>query len=208
MRVLDSFLPTVVDVLTFRSAEYLMLRQFYGGKTAERSGVPLINHIREGVHLMGYIGADLGSRLGYVLHPMLQAYDDLQRNYLRVASEPSVSVSAVVFAMEYRRAANAYLCKPSTDFWTVGDIVTATETLLPQVRDMLIADKVQNFKDFTLHHYGTHPRSEQLNRYFNMWFRRLDVVDYVPQLLALIGMADAPTNLYTTGQPDEMELLK
>lgn len=43
------------------------------------------------------------------------------------------------------------------------------------VQDMLRADKVQNYKDFLLHHRGVHPRSEALERYFVTWLRRLDV---------------------------------
>ena len=45
----------------------------------------------------------------------------------------------------------------------------------PEVRLMLIADKVQNYKDFMLHHFMTHKRSNQLYMYFHNWFTLLDI---------------------------------
>ena len=40
---------------------------------------------------------------------------------------------------------------------------------------MLIADKIQNRKDFQLYHLGTHTRSEQLDQYFKNWLEKLEV---------------------------------
>jgi len=46
---------------------------------------------------------------------------------------------------------------------------------LYEVNDMLVADKVQNKKDFMTYHYGTHDRSNELNQYFNEWLTALTV---------------------------------
>ena len=46
---------------------------------------------------------------------------------------------------------------------------------LAEVGDMLRADKVQNYKDFLLHHRDTHPRADALHRYFRQWLQRLSV---------------------------------
>lgn len=42
---------------------------------------------------------------------------------------------------------------------------------------MLIADKVQNRNDFLNHHRVTHPRSGELDRYFDLWLERLGVTE-------------------------------
>ena len=69
--------------------------------------------------------------------------------------------------MEYRWVANSYLSKN-----TIDDFVGFT---CEEVKQMLIADKVQNYKDFLLHHKETHQRSDQLNEYFNNWFDLLKI---------------------------------
>ena len=40
---------------------------------------------------------------------------------------------------------------------------------------MLVADKVQNLKDFVLHHLGSHKRSDELYRYYHRWLQHLGV---------------------------------
>lgn len=46
---------------------------------------------------------------------------------------------------------------------------------LAEVNAMLIADKVQNRKDFEIHHAATHPNRAVLARYFRNGLRRLGV---------------------------------
>ncbi len=45
------------------------------------------------------------------------------------------------------------------------------------VNDMLIADKVQNRKDFLRYHYGPHQHWRELDLYFQMWLFRLGISD-------------------------------
>jgi hypothetical protein len=80
--------------------------------------------------------------------------------------------------MEYRNVANAYLSKRRlTKTMSLGAQVRLSP--LKEVNDMLIADKVQNFKDFKIHHSKTHPRAAELNGYFTNWLLRLGVIrDY------------------------------
>ena len=47
----------------------------------------------------------------------------------------------------------------------------------PELRAMLIADKVQNKKDFQLYHQGTHERSKELSEYFDDWLELLGVTE-------------------------------
>jgi hypothetical protein len=44
-----------------------------------------------------------------------------------------------------------------------------------EVNDMLIADKVQNRKDYITHHQCTHPHTMQLDLYFDVWLRALNI---------------------------------
>ena len=42
--------------------------------------------------------------------------------------------------------------------------------------DMLLADKLQNRKDFRLYHLGKHERTKELDHYFDLW------IDYLWEL--------------------------
>ncbi len=72
--------------------------------------------------------------------------------------------------MEYRSVANEYLSHR-----TIAHVDEIRLSPLPEVNQMLIADKVQNCKDFELYHKATHPRSAELDLYFNNWLRRLGI---------------------------------
>jgi len=164
------------------SIEYGLIKEFYGTGCAKRSGVPLINHIDEGLEILDWLGADQFAKGGYCLHPMVQNKIDLDQNIDRLRQIVGIEDS-LDFALRYRQVANLYLCKESTDVWDrsdVRDVIMRCYGLLDtRVRYMLIADKVQNQKDFLQYHYGTHARSEQLKKYFEIW---LDVLGYVSEV--------------------------
>lgn len=142
------------------SKAYDLIKSYYGDKTTERSKVPLINHIDEGIGILKSIGADEDTIDAYCLHPILQSDDSFKSNYTMDFS--GVPTSALLLAMEYRRVANSYL-----SFNKKEDFVGFTNL---KIKHMLYADKVQNEKDFKLYHEGTHPRSKELREYFNNWF--------------------------------------
>lgn len=151
--------------------EYNAISEYYGDKTAERSGVPLINHIDEGLLILDNIGATDEAKRAYCLHPIFQSDTDLVANKDTAYRFES---NIILLTMEYRKSANSYLCSPKTDNWTtIDDLRKYVGFLLPEVRHMLIADKTQNYKDFMLYHYGTHKRSAQLFSYFNLWLNYL-----------------------------------
>lgn len=147
--------------------EYQIIREFYGSKTASRSGVPLINHIDEGLEILSNLNASYASKAAYCLHPIIQGDQELRDNLNTLAYKTDPYVLSLV--LEYRNKANSYLCKPHTDGWSVDDLRIFVGYLLPEVRHMLIADKEQNEKDFILYHKGIHPRSAQLELYFKTW---------------------------------------
>jgi hypothetical protein len=136
----------------------------------------LINHIHEGLLVLNWIGASDCAKQAFCLHPLLQANDDL----LVHVDEPrfcEVPPRALLLAMEYRSVANAYLSRR-----TISDVQQIRLSPLEEVNQMLVADKVQNFKDFRAHHLGTHPRSAELDAYFRKWLTRLEVT--IPQFEA------------------------
>lgn len=146
--------------------EYAVIKNFYGDQTAQRSGVKLIRHIDEGLAVLSDIKANDVAKRAYCLHPLLQGDDALSANYANQALY-KCHPYAIVVAMEYRRVANAYLSTRHVEKLEEIDLGP-----LKEVSDMLVADKVQNHKDFHKYHQK-HPRFEQLDYYFKMWFVKL-----------------------------------
>lgn len=175
-------------VLTHNSTGLERIREFYGDKTARRSGVPLINHITEGLVILDRLDADDYVKEAFCIHPLVQADDDLRDNFMNLlngggGSKLYLPINSYVLAlaMEYRNIANNFL---SNQIETGPGSWGAEETFskkplrlspLPQVNLMLIADKVQNRKDYQLYHEGKHERSRELTYYFDLWLKRLGI---------------------------------
>ena len=142
---------------------YQLIKEFYGDKTAKRSGVLLMNHIDEGVDILIKIGATNITIDAYCLHPILQSDEAFNENH--TMNFEGIPTEALLLAMEYRRVANSYLSKNK-----IEDFVGFTNN---KIKQMLYADKIQNEKDFKLYHEGTHERSAELREYFNNWINIL-----------------------------------
>ena len=145
-------------------SEYRAIQAAYRGRSARRSGIPYQDHIDQGLAILGWLGASERARRGFCLHPLVQADEDLVRNFEQLAAhDPCV----VALALEYRRVANASL--------STRELSSAAEiglSPLPEVLDMLRADKLQNQRDFR-RAQRAHPRAEALERYFALWLERL-----------------------------------
>lgn len=142
---------------------YKIIKDYYGDKTAKRSGVKLINHIDEGLDILDNIGASQIVKDAYCLHPLLQSDDEFNKN--KSMDFSNISTESIVLAVEYRRVANSYLSTMS-----MNQFVGFTNF---EIKQMLYADKIQNEKDFKLYHEGIHPRSKELREYFNNWLNIL-----------------------------------
>lgn len=159
---------------------YRLVWEFYGNRRAERSRVPLINHVNEGYAILQRIGASLYAAEAFCLHPLIQRDDDLKANYLKVCRR-GVDKHVIILAMEYRNVANSFLSdKVRSVEYTRGHFdVEATGTIklspLSDVNDILVADKVQNRKDFLRYHAESHSRTKELNHYFNLWLNALGI---------------------------------
>jgi (p)ppGpp synthase/HD superfamily hydrolase len=147
------------------SKAYKFIQMFYRDYKAQRSGIPYIYHIDEGLAILNKLNTGHIAEAAYCLHPYYQSDEAFNENFKYHI--PDVLTSGVALAMEYRRIANSYLSKDNVEEF-VG-------FSCPEVRDMLIADKVQNYKDFLLYHKGTHERSDELDIYFNNWFKLLNI---------------------------------
>lgn len=158
----------------YNSTEYKLIKNHYADSVAKRSQVPLINHIDEGLIILSSLQCSRDSMKAYCLHPLLQDDEQFKINYRKVVSEVGYSKS-VELSIQYRYYAMQYLCRPHTDDWEIEDVSLMMDLAPVEVRFMLIADKVQNKKDFMAFHYGSHERSEQLFIYFNLWLQYLGV---------------------------------
>lgn len=150
--------------------EYAAISAFYNTRVAARSQVPLMNHINEGLVILDKIGATTEAMAGFCLHPLFQNDEQLITEgykYTLDNLDKVTSLRAVMLTMEYRRVANAYLAHHDTSNIKLSP--------LKEVNDMLIADKVQNRKDFLAYHKGTHPNSSRLDEYFLDWMHALGI---------------------------------
>ena len=137
-------------LLSKNDPSYLLISRHYDGKFARRSGVPYMQHIDEGLIVLDVMGASLDAQRAYCLHPYVQSDEDLNRHIQTVLDYDL----PWVYALEYRSVANEYLSHRM-----IGNISQIRLSPLYVVNQMLIADKVQNRKDFELYHKDTHPRS-------------------------------------------------
>lgn len=152
--------------------EYKAISALYGDKTTKRSGIKLMNHIDEGLYILEKIGASENAKRAYCMHPIAQDDNELLGFYFWRKMNPDyVSRHEVTInVMEYRSVANEYLS--TRNIRSIDEIRLSP---LKDVNDMLIADKIQNRKDFELYHLGKHERSVELDSYFKNWLERLDI---------------------------------
>lgn len=161
----------------FDFPQYKVIKKFYGDRKAERSGEFLMWHITEGCRLLKGMGASDEAIKAYMLHPKYQNDEDYYKNIQALWEDCGRDQKVMENVLEYRQAANAYLCRPETDGWGADQIRKACGLKKGDVCDMLFADKHQNFADFKNYHLGTHPRSNELHQYFKNWIGYLCEVD-------------------------------
>jgi len=154
------------------SYEYILISEFYKDKAAARSKQPYMNHINEGLYVLWELDAEYEAQLAWCLHPFIQGDDDFSKN-LHLLRNESVNHLALKYAIEYRNIANQYLSKR-----VIMGIDEIALSPIEAVNQMLVADKIQNYKDFILYHKGTHPRSNELDEYFNNWLQKLKINNF------------------------------
>lgn len=163
--------------------EYYEILKHYHKRTAARSGVPLMNHIHEGLAVIQALSTVMeydmfNAQRAYCIHPLVQSNEMFLENadWLVNSGIPS---SSVLYAIEYRNRANEWLSDKVDKNGKTGE---PTGGPLNEVWAMLCADKVQNYKDFQQYH-SDHPRHEELTRYFKEWLYVLGIRDEIYQSL-------------------------
>lgn len=158
----------VLAGLFTETIEYKAIQEFYNNEKANRSQCYLMNHIDEALFIMTSLNASDVAKRAFCIHPLVQNDKDLADNWesLKNKFEPEV----LGLAMEYRNIANAYLSHRK-----IKHIDEIALSPIHDVNQMLIGDKIQNYKDFLIYHYGTHERSDVLNKYFKNWLKVLQV---------------------------------
>ncbi|WP_404790641.1 hypothetical protein [Altericista sp. CCNU0014] len=157
---------------------YKLIQQKYKGRVAQRSGVSYMNHIIEGAFILHHIyGTDEELIEAYCLHPIFQSDKLLSQLFSDDSFELTIiSPRAIILGMKYRRVANSYTIKNKVK--NPEDIEIGP---LDKVHRMLVADKIQNKKDFMKYMYLKHERpayqkvSERSVQYFDSWLARLSV---------------------------------
>jgi hypothetical protein len=148
--------------------EYGCIASHYGSQRAERSGVPLMAHIDEGCEMLMEWKQPLYVQQAFCLHPLVQNH---------VSFCGTIEPKARELAKEYAEKANSYLCRPDTDIITnsgnPSTLAAHLGKMSKQCAYMLLADKIQNQKDFRIYHMFTHNRAKELERYFELWIKTL-----------------------------------
>lgn len=164
--------------MTTPSLAIQLVSEFYGDDRAERTGIPYINHIHEGISILKDLGASEEVQDAYALHPIFQMVSKPDEHPLLVNLGEYLESYPVFLAREYKKTANAYLCKPH--YRSPDDKIKLSEH--PDVNLMLIADKIQNRKDFETHYENQEDKevfghADRLAQYFRNWLRALNVTE-------------------------------
>ena len=158
------------------SPEYITIKRWFGARKAKRTGVPHINHIDEGIDMLRAMGASELAIKAFCLHPLAQDPSIVANEWLH---HRDLDRKAIDLAKLYAFRADSFLCRPETDHYTIMDLRKYVGSLSQNLIHMLVADKIQNEKDFEIYHKGKgkHERSDQLAHYFDLWLQYLEVCE-------------------------------
>jgi hypothetical protein len=136
----------------------------------KRSSVSYLKHVEDGLKILDLIGACRTAKRAFCLHPLLQTDTELFNNLDEVCTYCG-DTRAVALAMEYRWIANTNLRHSVKDRgWTIPHL-----NLLPCVKNMLIADKIQNLMDFRTYQKLPSRDTNEIETYFSVWLSVLGV---------------------------------
>jgi len=117
--------------------------------------------------ILNWLNATEFAKAAYCVHPLFQDAT-VFRHLIDTESFEKYDPRVVALGMAYTEIANAWLSDTEKD-----DDWERPKICIHDVKSMLQADKMQNYKDFLKYHQGTHPRSKELTEYFIDWLEYL-----------------------------------
>ena len=157
---------------------YLAIAESFKGKTAERTSLPYMNHIDEGLRVLDALDATLVTKQAFCLHPLVQLDTVLINEITSVGYINTATPQAILLAMEYRNCLNKISSKSVISKFSprfVEKLQSRIKTF-PGLYHMAVADKIQNNKDFTENYIdgsSKHANYKGLTRYFNFWLHNI-----------------------------------
>lgn len=168
--------------------EYDIISDHYQDIKANRSGISYINHIQEGLTVLTHRSNSIDSDVSkaFCLHPIFQAPSFFNLKTRSKIEHLQLDPVIVCLAMEYKEIANAHLVKNH------GQPIRLSTCW--EVNEMLVADKIQNYKDFQDTYKGTQEEYAIRDEYFKAWLDVLGVTwpEYYIEALTLRTPAGAP----------------
>ncbi|MBO1317716.1 hypothetical protein [Acanthopleuribacter pedis] len=130
-----------------------------------------MNHIHEGLTLLTAMNASHIAHEAFCLHPIFQDNPKMDQHQ-------NLNPRSVALAKAYAETANAFLLPR----YMAGQAPQIAH-IGTDLKHMLIADKIQNRKDFIQYHQNSHPQSSALSGYFDCWLHHLGVDQHTRQIL-------------------------
>ncbi len=162
-----------------QNPHYQWIERVYGNTRAKRSQCFYMDHIDEGLALLQSLKCDSHhAKEAWCLHPIIQVNKHLLDAAKDLKGSTTIDPYSVMLATEYRNLANAYL--PSMGVRPAKDIRLSE---VADVNTMLVADKIQNRKQFEQHR-EKFKNADVLDSYFKSWLERLEVPEELYQELA------------------------
>ena len=140
---------------------YSEIEKYYGDKLAKRSGIPYINHIDEGLGILYLLGASRETKEIFTLHPI---YQD---GFKSTNVNNTLMYHFVYYSWLFSR--KNYKLESQTYEYFEKELDANMD-----LRNIFIADKIQNYKDFMLNK-KKYDDFKSIEQYFLWWFDTLEV---------------------------------
>lgn len=147
--------------------QYYRKAKVYWGNKKSSMGVPYMVHIDQGLLILNHSFSTTAAKAAFCIHGLMQSDADLLNFYYK-GRTVDLDNKVLFLALEYRNTANQWLREHGAD-------AKRPDIVLTEIRDMLVADKVQNYHNFLTNYKDIHKDSVELEAYFTNWLEHLNV---------------------------------